>query len=339
MHPDCSRLLDSESVSVLVQRFASFAPALGWECVCSISRRPLSGTRDMPCLGVVRLFFQVFCFGILVRRAHAGKIQPCRGKHKPRRGEPYPNAQTGYDGYCKSCFKEKFPAEYRLKQEQRKKKCRFCGQQRELIRGVMCKPCHRSRACHHPDCSWFNESSEPTLCVACESRGNNPQCTEKRCAMACPTHTSAAERNLQLCHVCSASRLPCAHCREPTPASSMTRVQCAKEHCSVAVALCTACSGMRTGQSELTCGPCWIQDGRLCLYCGRTPGRKEEQFRRSCKTCFAARSCTVCHALPPRSLETSQCGICENLALWCPDHTTAEQRSSGLCRACWDAPE
>ena len=166
----------------------------------------------MSCLVILRLFFQVFCLCTLVRRAHAGKVQPnCRGPHKPRRGEPYPKAQTGYDGYCKSCFKEKFPAEYRLKQEKRRKKCRFCGQQRELVGGVMCKPCHRSRVCHHPDCSWFNESEEPTLCVACESREKNPSCTEKRCAMACPTHTSEAERNLQLCHMCSASRLPCSH--------------------------------------------------------------------------------------------------------------------------------
>ena len=154
----------------------------------------------------------------------------------------------------------------------------------------MCKPCHRSRVCHHSDCFWFNELDEPTLCVACESRDKNPSCTEKRCAMACPIHTSEAERNLQLCHVCSASRLPCSQCREPTPASSMTRLRCAKEHCSLVVALCAACSGMRTGKSELTCGPCWINDGRLCLYCGRTRARTEKKFRRACKECFAARS-------------------------------------------------
>ena len=173
----------------------------------------------------------------------------------------------------------------------------------------MCKPCHRSRVCHHSDCFWFNELDEPTLCVACESREKNPSCTEKRCAMACPTHTSEAERNQQLCHMCSASRLPCSHCRKLTPASSMTRLRCAKEHCSVAVALCTACSGMRTGKSELTCDPCWIQDGRLCLYCGRTRAQTQKKFRRACNKCFAARSCNVRDALPPYSLETSRCDI------------------------------
>ena len=165
----------------------------------------------------------------------------------------------------------------------------------------MCKPCHRSRACHHVDCPWYNESDEPILCVACESREKNPHAAGRRCAVACPTHTTAAERDLQLCSACFTSRLPCSHCSEPIPASSMTRVQCAKEHCSVAVALCNACSGMHTGHSKLTCGPCWIQDGRLCLYCERTPAQRNKKFdEHATRALRHARAMSVTHCLRAR---------------------------------------
>ena len=58
----------------------------------------------MPYLAVLRLIFQVFCSGILVRRAYAGKIQPdCRGPQKPRRifyVHPMPLALSQMLGRC-----------------------------------------------------------------------------------------------------------------------------------------------------------------------------------------------------------------------------------------------
>ncbi|CAK0894190.1 unnamed protein product, partial [Prorocentrum cordatum] len=80
-------------------------------------------------------------------------------------------------------------------------------------------------------------------------------------------------------------------------------------------------------------------DGRCCVHCGRMRGRNEVIYRRACKACFAARSCAVCHAVPPASLETPQCEMCDNLALWCPECTTPEQRAAGLCKTHWDSPE
>ena len=291
-------------------------------------------------VGMLRLALYAIVCGTLIRRAHAGKfLRDCTGYHKPRRGEAYPQEQTGYDGYCKSCYKEKFPRKYRDKQEQRKKKCRFCGKQRELVRGIMCKPCHRSRACSHPDCSWFNDADEPLLCVACESREKNPHAAGKRCAIACPAHTTAAERDLHLCSACFDSQTPCSHCSEPAPAGSMMRAQCHEEHCNAIVLLCSACSGTSAGRSKFPCSKCWIQGGKLCVYCEKTPMHRDHWRSRACQACFAARSCGVCHAMPPASLETPQCGMCRSLALWCPDHTTPEERAGGLCRAHWDSPE
>ena len=56
-------------------------------------------------------------FGIMVKA-----LPKCRAYHKVRRGDSYPKAQTGYNGFCKPCFRERFPAEYNAKQANRKKK-------------------------------------------------------------------------------------------------------------------------------------------------------------------------------------------------------------------------
>ena len=64
-------------------------PYLFWFKICHARTSPFLGMRvshaatalkwvafeprAMPCLGDLRLFFQGFCFGILVRRAHAGE--------------------------------------------------------------------------------------------------------------------------------------------------------------------------------------------------------------------------------------------------------------------------
>ena len=87
----------------------------------------------------------------------AGKAAPkgkqklpddCKGKRctaKP---------QSGYQGYCKRCFRIKFPKEYAEKQQQRLKKCIYCGETKELHRSGLCKPCARARSCE--GCSEVN---------------------------------------------------------------------------------------------------------------------------------------------------------------------------------------
>ena len=64
----------------------------------------------------------------------------CATAHRPRKA-----AQSGYRGddgksYCKVCFRAMFPELFAEKQSARKKACRICSSNRELVRGV-CKPC------------------------------------------------------------------------------------------------------------------------------------------------------------------------------------------------------
>ena len=54
-------------------------------------------------------------------------------------------AQSGYDGYCKRCFKTLFAALHRAKQLQRLKPCIACMQLKELYATGLCKPCTRAR--------------------------------------------------------------------------------------------------------------------------------------------------------------------------------------------------
>ena len=40
--------------------------------------------------------------------------------------------QTGYEGYCKLCFRTKYPQRHAEKQERRRKRCACCGETKEL---------------------------------------------------------------------------------------------------------------------------------------------------------------------------------------------------------------
>ena len=130
----------------------------------------------------IQLLFLIF-FGVtLVRRARAmpNVRKLCRGYHRPKKDTPF--AQSGYDGYCKACYKLKNPDEYAAKQKARKRACRFCFEERELVRDGMCKPCLRERACQENGCSWVNVEPSPPRCVACAGQVKHNSATAARCA-------------------------------------------------------------------------------------------------------------------------------------------------------------
>ena len=52
----------------------------------------------------------------------------CKGSHRPKK-----KAQSGYNNYCKACFKKKFPAEYAEKAAKRMKHCVICSNEGELV--------------------------------------------------------------------------------------------------------------------------------------------------------------------------------------------------------------
>ena len=84
----------------------------------------------------------------------------CHTRHRPNKP-----AQSGYDGYCKACYQDKFPKKYLDKQLQRKKQCAWCAELRDTIGGKFCKPCFSARSCE--ECSAVNTDNEAVSCVQC----------------------------------------------------------------------------------------------------------------------------------------------------------------------------
>ena len=250
------------------------------------------------------------CFCVtLVRRARAmpSVRQPCRGNHRPKKDAPF--AQTGYDGYCKACYKQRFPDKYAAKQRSRKRACRFCFEDKEIVRDGMCKTCLRERACQEEGCSWVNVDLSPVRCTACAGLGKNSVALAARCAMRCPTHTSEEDRGLELCRGCADSRAPCDVCRLEYPRGLLVGYACVSSNCGERIQACSACSGNLSRRGSLECATCWDANGRLCLLCHRTAARSGREYRRSCKACFGKRACTECRAMPPPSMEVHEARV------------------------------
>ena len=84
----------------------------------------------------------------------------CKTQHRPLKP-----AHSGYDGYCKACFRDLFPDKYFAKQQKRNHACRMCGGVGEVLRGL-CRPCVRLRTC--ATCAAVNEKEEPQRCLECK---------------------------------------------------------------------------------------------------------------------------------------------------------------------------
>eukprot|EP00959_Pyramimonas_sp_CCMP1952_P039172 820018-Pyramimonas_sp.AAC.1 len=170
----------------------------------------------------------------------SGNRPLCRGRHEAKKTTPF--AQSGYDGYCKGCYRTLFPDAYNEKQAARKSTCKFCGLSRELVNKTMCKPCARQRSCHVDGCTWFNQEGNPLRCTACDNRTTKAHAIAKLCAMRCPTHTTAEERALGLCHSCASTTISCALCCAPVPSASVTNATCSTPACRSSFSLCLTCA-------------------------------------------------------------------------------------------------
>ena len=84
-------------------------------------------------IGALSHSLDFFCLVLIIMR--------CKGK-KCRKAP-----QSGYEGYCKSCFRLKFPSRHASKQERRRKECPCCGETKELHSSGVCRPCMRARSC------------------------------------------------------------------------------------------------------------------------------------------------------------------------------------------------
>ena len=123
----------------------------------------------------------------------------CKTRHSPLKP-----AQSGYNGYCKGCFVELFPDEHRVKQERRKKVCRFCGVVAELLGGAACRPCHRALSCK--TCKAPHPAERPPQCIVCHSA------TALWCTRCHPEASLAAK----MCEACQEKISSCYYCHGMT---------------------------------------------------------------------------------------------------------------------------
>ena len=119
----------------------------------------------------------------------------CKTRHTPRKP-----AQSGHLGYCKACYKKKFPRKFAIKKKTRSKPCPYCGNQRELTVAGFCKPCTKSRSCK--SCSAVNVNRYAPICSMCFKRRSLMGATQAALALWCEACTTPEQRCTQLCQGC-----------------------------------------------------------------------------------------------------------------------------------------
>lgn len=259
-----------------------------------------------------------------------GKVweETCKTSRCPKR------AQTGYDGFCKGCFRKRFPKQYAEKDLRRKKVCPVCGLGRELIGGV-CKPCARARKCK--GCGDVNRDPSAAVCSRCRKRRHNQGARELRLALWCRKCTTAGERDTGVCQTCfdECPDLRCNHC-EQSITEEGHRHRCCEESCKVVFYLCVACRPLEVGGPNLHCKSCWYDTGAQCIVCCSKRGRNQLHYYRHCGPCHTQGFCQ--HRSCNRAYigdDVMHCYSCTTaVALWCPDCCSDDQRASGLCAKC-----
>ena len=63
---------------------------------------------------------------------------------------------------------------------------------------------------------------------------------------------------------------------------------------------------------------------------GQKAQRHLDKFR-FCKFCIDATFCAACFRPPPAGVLVPKCRACDRSALWCEQHSSQEERASGLC--------
>ena len=257
----------------------------------------------------------------------------CVGDHSKRQRVP---AQSGYTdpdgrGYCKACFKLKFPEVYAAKAARRGPKiCPLCGVARELLKGI-CRPCGRRCACD--TCGDINHDLGAPFCVACSGRDGGAAPGIFRLALWCPKEgcTTDADRRSGLCAACA--KVLCNHC-DRACAGDSTQHTCVEQSCGRRCHVCEHCSPLRLGGRQLHCKSCWGARGKACTLCSG-PARHHPKFFRCCQACHTHWFCKSCNAAHDQG-DPVRCVACHvAAATWCTRCCTPEQLASGLCEPCF----
>ena len=191
------------------------------------------------------------------------KVPPAKKDAKPpsqgwclTRHRPLKPAQSGYEGYCKACYRDLFPKKYAAKVSTRKSKCATCGELREVSAAGLCKPCTKARSC--PTCSSMNLDAHALACTICAVRRKALGAVQDVLAAWCTVCTGTEERESGLCPSCFAAQAQkvCHHCG--SAATNSTSIPCATAACGSQFFLCFVATphlnGMHTVFGHVTGG-------------------------------------------------------------------------------------
>ena len=162
----------------------------------------------------------------------------CRGSCRPKKP-----AQSGYENYCKACFKEKFPRKFaRLIAKRYSNPCRLCNEERELSGAGICKRCDRARSCNI--CSEVNEKNRALQCKACAATRRGCGGQQIRLAMWCTTCFAPEQIAARLCEDCSGKQQSldavgkeCVRCKTTTDLAEKASI-CSTGGCKAQLRLC-----------------------------------------------------------------------------------------------------
>ena len=228
------------------------------------------------------------CTCICVFLADAGKGPPSKKNPKQtapaagwckNRHSPLKPAQSGYEGYCKACYRDAFPKKCAAKQKLRQAACLHCRKTKDIGAQGYCRSCCGSRQCE--TCNDLNRRRKASICSRCQSLREGLGALQPRLALWCLACTSDADRSEQLCRSClqTSRAAECTECGAQG-AEMNARHTCAASDCSASVHLCLACVPLTRGARQPRCRKCWIADGEPCIHCETGPARHQlNKFR------------------------------------------------------------
>lgn len=258
-------------------------------------------------------------------------------------------AQTGFEGYCKKCYKVMSPKKHSQKLAQRSKHCSICSERKELVWALVrktpsrrlpkktsvtnsmvqiCKPCYRAWKCN--DCSAVNPQLCAVICGGCSGAREKLGAAQRRLALWCIYCTVLLLRNgKRICAACvsmlSAGSAISASSRASWILKSRQVFHCAEAMCDQKMRFCRRCAAMVASPGPVLCKTCWHAEGNMRVRC-RRPAQNKLNCYRLCRPCLPQFRCSAkdCVAQPPLDTLTTECGMCSRLL--CGAHCIALQR-------------
>ncbi len=186
----------------------------------------------------------------------------CRGSCNPKKP-----AQSNYDNYCRTCFKEKFPRKFaQMTAELYSNPCRLCGEKDLLTGAGICRPCNKARSCS--SCKEVNEKKRAPHCKHCAAallgsvtRSNSGRPAQQpRLATWCTKCFGPEQIASRLCKGCAGKKesldavgKECVRCKKTTLLADKASI-CSTVACRAQLRLCLPCIRIPYGKNY--CSEC-----------------------------------------------------------------------------------